>query len=79
MRLRVDSDNSSKQGQPMLARLLVQHPQFSGMASNTTGEPHFVRQVNVYYAETLVMSADLDFTISENPNFRFYFPARLRW
>jgi len=72
MRLHVDSYSASK-GEPVQARLLVQHPQHSGMASNATVSPHFVRQLNVYYADRLVMSADLDFTISENPSFRFYF------
>jgi sulfur-oxidizing protein SoxY len=43
------------------------------MASNVEMAPHFVRQVNVYYGEELVMRADVDFTISENPVFRFYF------
>jgi sulfur-oxidizing protein SoxY len=35
--------------------------------------PHFVRQVDVSYAGKPVMRADVDFSISENPNFRFYF------
>ena len=35
--------------------------------------PHFVRSVEVRYGGRLVMSADVDFSISENPNFRFYF------
>jgi sulfur-oxidizing protein SoxY len=34
---------------------------------------HFVRQVRVNYDGQLVMSADVDISISENPNFRFYF------
>ena len=33
----------------------------------------FVRKVDVSYAGRPVMSADVDFSISENPNFRFYF------
>ena len=32
-------------------------------------------QVKVSYAGKLVMSAEVDFSISENPNFRFYFVA----
>jgi sulfur-oxidizing protein SoxY len=72
MRMRVDG-NIARPGQPVLAQLLVRHPQYSGMASNSTVPPHFVRQVNVYYADRLVMTADVDFTISENPSFRFYF------
>jgi sulfur-oxidizing protein SoxY len=35
--------------------------------------PHFVRRVEVRYGGKLVMNADVDFSISENPNFRFYF------
>lgn len=70
--LRVD-ENASGEGEPLRAQLMVQHPQYSGMASNAKVPAHFVRQVNVYYAEQLVMTADLDFTISQNPNFRFYF------
>jgi sulfur-oxidizing protein SoxY len=34
---------------------------------------HFVRRVNVSYGNKLVLSADLDFSISENPNLRFFF------
>ena len=72
MRLRID-ENASNEGEPLRAQLIVQHPQYSGMASNAKVPAHFVRQVNVYYAERLVMTADVDFTISQNPNFRFYF------
>jgi sulfur-oxidizing protein SoxY len=35
--------------------------------------PHFIRHVEVAYAGKVIMSADVDFSISENPNFRFYF------
>jgi sulfur-oxidizing protein SoxY len=72
MRLRVDNGFTSK-GEPVAAQLMIQHPQYSGMATNATIAPQFVRQVNVYYGDRLVMSADVDFTISENPSFRFYF------
>jgi sulfur-oxidizing protein SoxY len=62
-------------GEPLLAHLRVAHPQFSGIGSEAE-PPRFVREVRVYYADRLVMSADLDFTISENPSFRFYFMPR---
>ena len=35
-----------------------------------------MKQVKVYYGDKMVMQADVDFTISENPNFRFYFLAK---
>lgn len=72
MQLRVE-ENMSRVGGPLSARLIVQHPQLTGMASNSDLPAQFVRQVNVYYAEHLVMTADLDFTVSQNPNVRFYF------
>ena len=72
MRLKTDS-MLGEAGEPIAAELMVKHPQITGMSTNIVLEPHFVRQVNVYYADELVMSADVDFTISENPVFRFYF------
>ena len=37
---------------------------------------YFVRTINVTYAGKPVLSAEVDFSISENPNFRFYFVPR---
>jgi sulfur-oxidizing protein SoxY len=59
-------------GTAALAHLRVSHPQFSGIGARALGA-RFVRTVNVFYADKIVMSAELDFTISENPSFRFYF------
>jgi len=77
MRLRVD--DSAIPGQPALAQLMISHPNDSGLAMDQVtrnyASPHFVRQVKVSYAGKLVMSAEVDFSISENPNFRFYFVA----
>lgn len=72
MKLLTEVDIAAR-GEPVLAQLMIQHPQHSGMATNVTVPPHFVREVRVYYADVLVLTAELDFTISENPNFRFYF------
>jgi sulfur-oxidizing protein SoxY len=41
--------------------------------TRTYATPHFVRKVEVRYASKPVLTADVDFSISENPNFRFYF------
>ncbi len=64
-------------GTPVLAQLMVSHPQTSGLAidqlTRLAPVPHFVRQVQVSYAGKPVLTADVDFTISENPSFRFYF------
>jgi sulfur-oxidizing protein SoxY len=66
--------------QPNLAELMISHPNVSGLAMDQVtrlyAPARFVRTVQVSYAGKTVMSADVDFTISENPNFRFYFVPR---
>jgi sulfur-oxidizing protein SoxY len=75
MRLRVAGDVQSRK--PVLAQLMVSHPNDSGFVLDQVSRqyvpPHFVRKVDVTYAGQLVLSADIDFSISENPNLRFYF------
>jgi sulfur-oxidizing protein SoxY len=74
-RLRVDASETVKA--PVLAQLMIQHPNSSGLARDQITQlfipPYFVRSIEVTYAGALVLSAQVDFTISENPNFRFYF------
>jgi len=75
MRLRVDE--GAVPGQPSRAQLMVSHPNDSGLAldqvTRTYAHPHFVRRIEVRYAGKPVLTADVDFSISENPNLRFYF------
>ncbi len=63
-------------GQPALARLMISHPNASGLAMDQStrayAPPHFVRSIEVRQGGELVLRADVDFTISENPSFRFY-------
>jgi sulfur-oxidizing protein SoxY len=78
MRLRSEAPREGGMAHlPLLAQLMISHPNHSGMAMDQASRqytpPHFVRQVNVTYAGRLVLSADVDFSISENPNLRFYF------
>jgi sulfur-oxidizing protein SoxY len=64
-------------GRPVLAQLMISHPNDSGLAmdqlTRNYAPPHFVRSVEVRHGAKRVMSATMDFSISENPNFRFYF------
>ena len=66
-------------GQPTLANLMIQHPNSSGLAKDQVTQlyipAYFVRTISVTYGSQPVMSAEVDFSISENPNFRFYFVA----
>ena len=76
--LRVDGDVVV--GRPALVQLMISHPNDSGMAMDQLTRQYtprrFVRTVNVAYGGAPVLSADLDFAISENPNLRFYFVPR---
>jgi sulfur-oxidizing protein SoxY len=75
MKFRVEGEVD--QNKPVLAQLMISHPNNSGLAMDQATRQftpsHFVRKIDVSYAGKPVMSADVDFSISENPNFRFYF------
>jgi sulfur-oxidizing protein SoxY len=76
-RMRFRVDEGSVPGQPVLAQLMISHPNNSGLAMDQSTRQytpaHFVRKVNVSYGGKPLLSADVDFSISENPNFRFWF------
>ena len=76
-RARLRLPASSEPQSPVLAELMVQHPNSSGLGKDQITHlfipPYFVRDITITYAGELVLSAQVDFTISENPNFRFYF------
>jgi len=75
MRFRVEGDIKGRQ--PVLAQLLIEHPNHSGLAMDQSTRQftpaHYVRHVEVSYGNRPLLTADVDFSISENPNFRFYF------
>lgn len=79
-RMKLSVEGHADDNQPQLVQLMISHPNNSGLALDQVSRlytpPYFVRQVNVSYAGVPVMSADVDFSISENPNFRFYFLPR---
>ena len=74
-RMRIVVDPGAQSGAPASVRLQVSHPNDSGLAMNqlsrTYAPAHFVRTLEVRQGGELVLSADLDFAISENPYFRF--------
>lgn len=82
MKFRVEGDAAAtpSASQPVLAQLMISHPNSSGLAMDQVTRlftpAHFVRQIRITYGAQMVMSADVDFSISENPNFRFYFLPR---
>lgn len=64
-------------GRPLQAQLTISHPNHSGMALDQVSRlyvpAHFVRQVALSWNGRPLLSADLDFSISENPSLRFWF------
>lgn len=76
-RIKFRVDGEPVIGQPTQAQLMISHPNNSGLVKDQVTllyvPPHFVRHIDVSYAGKPVLAADIDFTISENPNFRFYF------
>jgi sulfur-oxidizing protein SoxY len=78
MKLRLDGDVTPNE--PVLAQLMISHPNLSGLAKDQVTHlytpAYFVRKIDVSYAGRPVLSAEVDFSISENPNFRFYFVPR---
>jgi len=65
-------------GKPNLMQLMIRHPNITGMAPLKVGSriippAHFVNTLEVGFNDQLVMKAQLTFSISMDPAFRFYF------
>jgi sulfur-oxidizing protein SoxY len=74
MKLRFDDDMITYH-KPNLVQVLIRHPNESPLAANfVEGDvPQFVRSVKVTFDGKPVMDAEVDFSLSDNPNFRFFF------
>ncbi|MEQ1882647.1 MAG: quinoprotein dehydrogenase-associated SoxYZ-like carrier [Burkholderiales bacterium] len=79
MKLRFDEENLSY-SKPNLVQLMIRHPNESALAADFDPEqvPQFVRSVKVSYEGQTVLDAQVDFSLSDNPNFRFYFTPERR-
>jgi sulfur-oxidizing protein SoxY len=71
-------DDATEGGQSVPVQLTIRHPNSSGLAMDQLTRlydpPHFVRTLRVTRNDALVFAADVDFSISENPSFRFMVP-----
>lgn len=76
-KLKFKLDPNVEKGQPTIAQLMINHPNASPLVKDQVTHlyqpAYYVRTVNVSFAGKQIMTADVDFSISENPNFRFYF------
>lgn len=79
-RMKFRLDDRVVLGEPNPAQLMISHPNNSGLAMDPLTRLYvparFVRKVDVTYAGRPIFSAEVNFSISENPNFRFYFVPR---
>jgi len=77
MKWRVDAPRVS--GGDLWAQLLIRHPNDSGLAMDQLTRlydpPMFVNKVTVTRGDDLIFTAQVDFTLSQNPAFRFLLPA----
>ncbi len=71
-------DDEVKFNEPTLVQVNIRHPNESGLAMDFDASrvPQFVRSVAVTYEGKPVMSAEVDFSLSDNPTFRFWFVPR---
>lgn len=62
---------------PTTADVTVLHPNDTGFELNNVTvmfiPPHFVRSIKLSYAERKLFEAEMDFSVSENPTWRFHF------
>ncbi len=69
----------SEQGlsEPLQAQLAISHPNVTGMQMDQVtrmyAPAHFVKEVKISFKGELIFSAETDISISENPNFKFFF------
>ena len=79
-KMKLTIEDNPKINQPVMAQLMIRHPNLSGLTMDQITRlyepPRYVRKIEVAYAGRPVMTADVDFSISENPNFRFYFTPK---
>lgn len=72
-----DEGPAAATGQPRTVQWMVSHPNHSGMAMNqltrTYTPSEYVRKLNIYQGDRLLLAADVDFALSENPSLRFRF------
>jgi sulfur-oxidizing protein SoxY len=72
MKFRFDDDRI-QDNQPNLVQLMIRHPQESALAMDFDPNkiPQFVRNVKLTYGGKTIMDAEVDFSLSDNPTFRF--------
>ena len=76
-KMKLKIPQSPKLGSPVLAQLLIKHPNSSGLQFDQISRqyipPDFIRTIEVRYNDEVVFTVDSDISISEDPSIRFSF------
>ena len=77
-KMKINTVGDVELGKPNLMQLKIRHPNITGLAPLKIGSrirppAHFVNQIEVDYNGQLIMKAQLTFSVSMDPAFRFYF------
>ncbi|MDX1527168.1 MAG: quinoprotein dehydrogenase-associated SoxYZ-like carrier [Gammaproteobacteria bacterium] len=76
-RIKLKTRGVARPGEPVLTQLMISHPNLTGLQMDQLTRlfmpAHFVKQVDVSFNGEPIIVAETDISISENPNFQFYF------
>lgn len=78
-KMRFRMDDEVNYDEPTLVQVQVRHPNESALASDLAEDqvPQFIRSVQVDYNDKPVMTGEVNFSLSDNPVFRFYFVPKV--
>lgn len=76
-KMKFRSKPTSGLDEPLQTQLAISHPNITGMQMDQVtrmyAPAHFVKEIKVSFEGELIFSAETDISISENPNFKFFF------
>ena len=76
-KIRIKTPVISLFDEPVQTRLAISHPNTSGLQKDQVTTlfipPHYISKIDVKFEGEPIFSAETDISISENPNFKFYF------
>ncbi len=74
-KIRFRADDRFYANEPNLVQVQIKHPNESALASDLEPghDARFIDKIDIAFDDALVMSADVNFSISDNPVFKFYF------
>ncbi len=80
-KMKIRSVGELELDKPNLVQLKIKHPNITGLQPMRIGSrvmppPHFIRELKVGYEGKTIMTAQLTFSVSMDPSFRFYFKPK---